>query len=522
MALADSVNTANAFVGSQGNILAAGSVTVSDTAEENIKSFASGGVSEAEEAAAGGGVDDTETDNQANAYDRASGAIVDAACSLAWSPSRTSPTPSNSLRHPVQSPWADNTGTNNSNGTDRVTSGQVQRRPRGIPDQGPSGSSSSAELYVTTVLTGRLGSIGTTYAQSEGEVGKGGTFGLSGDVNVFTVNNAANAYIAAGASVNQRIHSPAQNVEVESDTNIETINLAGQASLLNAPALFAGAAGAQAGLGGSFEKISYNNASHAYIDSQAKVSSGGDINVNANTFNYILNVAQAGAKSEALGVNGTIIFFNLDNDTEGWIDAGAIINAGHNVLVTAGNTLTDTRRGRRPGHRWGRRRRRSRGSFNNPERHDQGVHRHHDQHQGAASAQWRPASDVNGGERPRARRSSASASRGRSRPASPRRPAPMPTASPTRRPASPFPRRPHNSRPSPARNSASGSLGTSASNFVTETTERLRYRGRHRNDFGRRRAGRRDRGHGYRPVRRGGRRRRLREPRRDRRIGGDR
>ena len=141
--------------------------------------------------------------------------------------------------------------------------------------------------------------------------------------------------------VNQRIHSPVQNVEVESDTNIETINLAGQASLLNAPALFAGAAGAQAGLGGSFEKISYNNASHAYIDSQAKVSSGGDINVNANTFNYILNVAQAGANSEALGVDGTIIFFNLDNDTEGWIDAGANINAGHNVLVTAGNTLTD-------------------------------------------------------------------------------------------------------------------------------------------------------------------------------------
>ncbi len=334
--VADSTNTATSFVGPLGDIDAGGNVTVSATAQDNFKSYAAGGVSEAEAAAIGGGVDDSETNNQASAY-IAPGGTVDAGLLLHIVADADIPNPVSLFGIPFVAP-PDNTGTNNSNGTDRVESGY---------NAGPAASLSVSdwleqlEKYVTTLLTGRLGSIGTTYSQSEGEVGEHGDFGISGDVTTFTVTNAANAYIGAGALVNQHASSPKQNVEVEADTNIETINLAGQASLLSVPSLFAGAAGGDVGVGGSFEDISYNNTAHAYIDNKAKVSAGKDINVNANTYNYLLNLAQSGANSESLAVNGALIYFNLNNDTEGWIDAGATINAGGDVGVTGGDTLVD-------------------------------------------------------------------------------------------------------------------------------------------------------------------------------------
>ena len=337
VAVAESVNTANAFVGSQGGISAGGNVTISARAEDNFKSYAAGGASEAKFAAVGGGVDFSHTTNQANAYLDA-GATVDAGLLLHVVADADIPNPVQLFGVPFVPP-ADNTGTNNTNGTDRVNSGY---------NTGPSTAQSvldwleGLEQYATAVVTGRLGSIGTTYAQSEGEVEEGGGgIGIAGGVNIFTVDNTSNAYIGNGAMVNQNLRGPNQDVQVEADTNIETINLAGQASALGFKGAFGGAAGGQGGVGGSIEVISYNNTAHAYIDDNAKVSAGRDINVNANTFNYILSLAQAGAASEALAVTGAIIFFNLHNDTEGWIEDGATVNAGRDLQVTAGNTLTD-------------------------------------------------------------------------------------------------------------------------------------------------------------------------------------
>jgi FG-GAP-like repeat/FG-GAP repeat len=334
--VARSINTANAFVGSHGVVSAGGNVTVNARAEDNFKSNAAGTAGEGENASVGGGVDYSQTTNHANAYLDA-GATVDAGLLLHVVADADIPNPVQ-LFGVTFSPPADNTGTNNSNGTDRVNSGYAT---------GPATAESvlsyleGLEQYVTTVLTGRLGSVATSYAQSGGEVEEDATIGIAGDVNIFSVDNSSNAYIGRGALVNQHTSTPHQDVQVESDTNIETINLAGQAELLNALELFGGAAGGKAGIGGSFEDLTFNNAAHAYIDANARVSAGRDINVNANTFNYALNLAQGGANSEALGVSGVVSFFNLNNDTEGWIDAGATINAGRDVKVTAGNTLTD-------------------------------------------------------------------------------------------------------------------------------------------------------------------------------------
>ena len=366
------------------------------------------------------------------------------------------------------------------------------------------------EVYVTTVLTGAWAASGRPTAQSEGEVGKGGELAISGDVDVFTVGNAANAYIGAGAMVNQnqkfeaKYSSPNQDVEVESDTNIETINLAGQAPALAIPSLGSGAAGGEAGLGGSFQFITYNNSDHAYIDNQARVSAGGNINVNANTYNWLLNVAQSGRNSAALGVNGTVIFFNLVNDTEGWIDAGATVNAGGNVGATAGNTLTDivAAGGLAIGGDAGVG---VSGSYNNLTDTTKAFI-------GITGDTTLPHGSVTAGEARRSaprrnRRSSASASRGRSSTGS-----------------SEESTEPDDGITPPTPSSDSGDefgIGISGDvglNFLDETTEAFINGTGTITATG---AAGRDR-HGYGALHRGGGRRGLRGPRRDRRFGGDR
>ena len=452
-------------------------------------------------------MDDSETDNQANAY-IAPGGTVDAGLLLHVVADADIPNPVSLFGITFVAP-PDNTGTNDSNGTDRVTSGY---------NAGPAASLSVSdwleqlEKYTTTLLTGRLGSIGTTYSQSEGELGEDGDFGISGDVTIFTVTNAANAYIGAGALVNQHTSSPNQNVEVEADTNIETINLAGQASLLSVPSLFAGAAGGDVGVGGSFEDISYNNTAHAYIDNKAKVSAGGDINVNANTYNYLLNLAQSGANSESLAVNGALIYFNLDNDTEGWIDAGATINAGGDVGVTAGDTLIDIvgtggiAVGGDAGVGFS-------GSYNNLIDTTKAFI-------GTTSDTTSPLGSVTGRQRPYGSCGLEPGDCQRRRlgrispPASPSLPAPTAVATlpPT---ASLCPRRSLSKRPSPTKTLGSAFSGDVGLNFL-DGDDRSLYQ-RNRNDHRRQCTGR-DR-HRYSPALSGRRGRRLREPHWHRRLG---
>jgi hypothetical protein len=346
VAVAQSLNTADAFVGSQGKITAdTGNVTINANAQDNFNSYAVGSAGEAGFASVGGAVADSQTTNQANAYLDA-GATVDAGLSLQVKAEANIPNPVQ-LSLPTFLIPSDNTGTNTSINTARVLAGYNEGAAAALKMLE---SLQQLRTYVNQVLSGlsalpgqtQLKNIGTTYAQSEGVAEQNATIGIAGAVNLFTVDNTANAYIGNGASVNQHLSSsPTQNVQVEADTDLETIDLTGQASTLSYAELFKGAGGSKGGVGGSFENLTYNNTAHAYIDNNAKVSAGGNINVNANTTNVVVSVAQAGAKSEVLGIDGAMIFFNLNNDTEAWIADGAAINAGQDLQVMAINRLTD-------------------------------------------------------------------------------------------------------------------------------------------------------------------------------------
>ena len=71
------------------------------------------------------------------------------------------------------------------------------------------------------------------------------------------------------------------------------------------------------------------------------MSAGHDISVNAVTSNYLVSLAQAGSKAASLGITGALIFVDLNNTTLGYIEDGAIINAGNDVNVTATNSFYD-------------------------------------------------------------------------------------------------------------------------------------------------------------------------------------
>ncbi len=125
---------------------------------------------------------------------------------------------------------------------------------------------------------------------------------------------------------------------VEGNTTIITLNFGNQISALNVASAGAGAGGA-VGIGGQFEYIGYNNVAKAFIDDGASVSAGRDIKVTADTFNYLLTVAQAGADAGKVGVGGTVVFHEIYNQTLAYAEDGATLNAGRDVQVLADNQL---------------------------------------------------------------------------------------------------------------------------------------------------------------------------------------
>src|SRR5262249_53958776 len=154
--------------------------------------------------------------------------------------------------------------------------------------------------------------VGTSYVNSSGSArsSQGGKIGVSGDVNVLTIDNAGTAFIADGAQVNQHFTTPpaGQDVKVEAFAGVETVNFAEQISLLNFITTGNGGSGGDAAFGGSFEDINYDNAATAYIDDHAKVSAGHDVTVTSNTSNYLLIIAQSGGLADKLGVDGAFSF----------------------------------------------------------------------------------------------------------------------------------------------------------------------------------------------------------------------
>ena len=341
IAWVNSALTAAASVGTTGVVTAGKNLTVSGRTEDNFKVVATGSAGNAGKVAVGGGLAVSTLTNTASAA-LAPGADVAAGGLLHVVSNATVPNPVNSAVPGFRFvPPADTTGTPTSSDADRVANGYQQGQA--LADGFATYLTGTVVPVVTGVLFGNPSAVGTSFVKGTGSTEDGGAVGISGGINVMKVNNTSTASVGKNARVNQRspgagASTASQDVWVEADTTVITLNFGNQLSALNLSDGGAGAGGA-VGVGGQFEYVGYTNAAKAFVDDGALVTAARDLKVTANSFNYLLTVTQAGAKAGRVGVGGTVTFHELRNQTVAYAEDGATLVAGRDLQVLAGNQL---------------------------------------------------------------------------------------------------------------------------------------------------------------------------------------
>ena len=176
--------------------------------------------------------------------------------------------------------------------------------------------------------------VANTVVSSAAATANGGKVGVAGGLNVLNYSNSANAYIAAGAQIDEGfvIPPPNQNVTVESYSNVQTINIAGHLTLFGEGF---GANNSSGGAGGSVEILNFTTSSTAHIDNGAIVDAANNVTVHADNLNFMVTIVQAGANATNISLGGAVAVDSITSTTLANIDDGAAVTAGNNVAVTA-------------------------------------------------------------------------------------------------------------------------------------------------------------------------------------------
>ncbi|MFO0935895.1 MAG: VCBS repeat-containing protein [Gemmataceae bacterium] len=338
IAWVDSDLTADASVGGKATI--GGGLNVSSRTEDNVKIVATGSAGNSDVASIGGGLGVANLTNTANALispqaDVAVGGMLHVYSDAA-------------VPNPVESslpgfrfvPPEDKTGTPTSNDADRVAN--AYQMGQATSDGFLSYMADTVWPVISGVLFGNPSAISTTYVKGSGSTEPGAKVGIGGGITVFRLTNNSTAAVGQGAMINQRPPGSAstanQDVWIEADTSIITMNFGNQLSALSISSGGAGAGGAAA-FGGQFDYIGYRNTAKAYVDDGAMVSAAGDLKVTSDTFNYLLTVTQAGANAQRYGAGGSINFHEITNQTMAYAEDGAILSSGRDLQILAGNQL---------------------------------------------------------------------------------------------------------------------------------------------------------------------------------------
>ena len=340
IAIPESTNAAEARIGSRAVVTVKRNLRLNSRAEDNFKVTATGDSGGSSVADLGGGVAVATLSNTAiSSFDGGADVQVDGQTRVMSN--AVYPNPVNSAIPGFRFvPPSDITNTPTNNDADRIANGF--QMGQALTDGLQTFVMQTVVPVVKGILLGDPSAVGTSFVKGTGGTSDGGKLGIGGGVNILNITNNSTAQIGTGAKVNQRtkadVNLPSQDVWVDADSTIITMNFGNQASALNIKSAGAGAGGAAA-FGGQFEYISYTNGTKAIIEDGAKVSAKRDIKVNADTFNYLLTVAQAGAKAAKVGVGGTMVFHEMRNQTLAYAEDGAVLDAKRDVQVLANNEL---------------------------------------------------------------------------------------------------------------------------------------------------------------------------------------
>jgi hypothetical protein len=335
LVFADGTNRVDAIVGGTATLHIAGDLEVNAEATDNFQSAASGGANASASVAIAGAFALVQHQNLANAYID-SGALVNVTGNLEIS----------SLAIVPNQVTIDD---------DLQAILDIDPSLPGIDTSSPLATIESVDTNIVALrdkldtlgrispyLNRRLGipdKLATTFVSTSAAAKKpgGGGFGVSGGINILTVGNTANAWIAEAARINLDVTSPKpdQSVKVDANAFVETVNIAGISSLvalIKPPSKSEGAS-----VGGNYEGVNYSNTARAYIDDDVHIRSAGNIEINSQTGSLIVNVVESGAQAATFGVEGAFVVNQIDHKTLAYVEESAVLQAGNAVIVNADN-----------------------------------------------------------------------------------------------------------------------------------------------------------------------------------------
>jgi len=185
-----------------------------------------------------------------------------------------------------------------------------------------------------------------SWAQAAAE---GEQVGVAGSVNVFDVDNTAEAVIGDFADVNQDGAflgaAGAGDVEVNARSEVMTVNLSGVAEFFLEAIKSKGkdifsTGGKKSGIGGVYLGTSYTNGVLAEIDDGATLDAE-DLKVEAITDVTNVSIAIAGAKAGKYGFGGSFSNVDIDNYTTARIGDGAVVDLAGALTILADDYALD-------------------------------------------------------------------------------------------------------------------------------------------------------------------------------------
>ncbi|HWF48868.1 MAG TPA: leukotoxin LktA family filamentous adhesin, partial [Bryobacteraceae bacterium] len=318
VSIAESGNSATTTV--SGNVTSqGGKVNVSSQATDNPQISAAGSVG-GENADLGGAVAVSDFHNTADTYVNGNAAIMGAGA--------VSITAEADILNPA------------SQSADQVASGFT-----GIDSASDLANDTNLKNLVssiTTALQGAAdpGAFTTSYVNTGMSTAgdSSGGFGIGGAVNLLGLTNQSVASVTGSAKVTAN----AGDLSVNATSKAALINAAGMGLVPGQIAMANPGVKAGTSVGGSYNGVNLSNTSTAYIgDGTTATASQGNVNVNATTNTFVINLAQAGDKATQFGITGTFDDGNLTDNAEAYIQSNATVSAGQGVNVSATNPLTD-------------------------------------------------------------------------------------------------------------------------------------------------------------------------------------
>jgi hypothetical protein len=157
-------------------------------------------------------------------------------------------------------------------------------------------------------------------ASATGEKG-----GISGSVNILTIDNNTTSRISSGAQINQGVADPG-HVNVSAITDNQLVNFVG------------GITTAGSGGGGSFSGAFLDNVTSATVGNAVRIDAD-NLDVEARTKLMNITIGVAGGKADAFAISGVVNWVDVGNQTLAQIDDGAIVDADGTIDVDADDEL---------------------------------------------------------------------------------------------------------------------------------------------------------------------------------------